>query len=78
MKERELKLTWTDATAKERPICHTAIYKNTGEFVCWYWTDAGTEIVKNLDPCNITYDLVDLTDDQIKTLGLPLPPGEIK
>lgn len=51
----------------------TAIYTQKGEFVCWYYTPEGDELVKNIDQCNTKYNLVDLTPKRIAEYGLTAP-----
>lgn len=51
----------------------TAIFKVTGEFVCWYYTPEGDAIVSQLDFNNTRYNLVDLTPSRIKQYGLTAP-----
>lgn len=51
----------------------TAIYTQNGEFVCWYYTPEGEELIKSLDTCNKKYNLVDLTIQRMHKFGLSVP-----
>lgn len=47
--------------------------RKTGEFICWYYTPKGSELVANLDPDNKKYALADFKPHEILASGLPEP-----
>lgn len=47
--------------------------RTTGEFVCWYYTPEGEELVKNLDLNNRKYTLLDVAAHAVKDRGMPEP-----
>lgn len=47
--------------------------RKTGDFVCWYYTPDGAELVRNLDLNNRKYTLADFKPHEIKERGLPEP-----
>jgi hypothetical protein len=47
--------------------------RKTGDFVCWYYTPDGAELVRNLDLNNQKYTLADFKPHEIVERGLPQP-----